>query len=1141
MTEQLGSYELVRRIVTGDTADLYLGRRHGAAGFTRECVVKRLHPQLAADDAAVHSFLFEARLTATLQHRNIAQVLDLGRIGGAYYAALELIDGPDLERALPRVDAKDPLRPDLAAWIVARAADGVHFAHEFRDPLSDEPLELVHGHLSPRSIVISRQGDVKLHGFGRLGSGRAHNRPGYAAPEFVNGAVVDRRADVYALGLLLRALTAHDSDPGLEAIIGKATADDPRDRYEHAGHLATALMRWLIMAGQPDCTAALGQWVAANLDDLCPSFSDTKPAGKRGKRRRRRETLELDGREITSEIFESSQHAIPRHNLPDGKPPRLYGRTAELGRVADHLDAGARAVALGGVAGIGKSRIARSIARSHVDAGGSAWVVDLSDVATAEAAAGRVANALGVGMSGNTTKDAAIAHIGRALARAPLPLLVLDGVDLLVDDAPGVIPPLLSECPPLRMLITTRRRVQVDGVVSVVVQPLSIPSEPRKAARSDAVRFFVSRVRRVRKDYRPKRSEVTTIVGILRRLDGIPLAIELAAAVMADCTARQLLQRLETPSEVLEVTGRSSRARMGKRARTLRDAIALSWTQLSDSERENLQQLVVFRGGFDAEAVGAVLGEGVDASAVIDGLVAHSMVREVDETQRWGGDKARNAASSPRRPRFVMFESVRAFVYEQPVDPEARTLTLQRHGRYYVEEGERNASLVTTHDGPPAVAWLMDDRDNLAAVHRRALRGKGEAEGGAETALRICLLLSRVMILRGPKATLMAMYDDAIDALNGLSTTDVAQMDQTLLARSLARYAEYQALGGNARDGEKYAKRATQIARATGDIGAIAAAHYGRGVCYRLSGRTEQAIAATTRARSLAQRVEDIALEAEALNITGSVYYDMCERNVAAKCFVAAQAAARHVGHGELVAQLTCNLGCVCVERGNTDRALAYFHEALGQARTEGDIRLEGSIHLYMAVAAQERGDMGLSRMHFQRSIDLLDKVGFRHRKVYVEGLRAWFFLECGERRDLARVKETFERIVDHFVDKGDWRWRSMFLATLALIASRTGDDRRAKVLLDESRRLADGQHDPAAGGVYEVFAAGVELIQADSAAKPATTQRLRKSAAHRLDSVRLPRDGHTMGGGTKPPLTEMCCEVRTALRIVEAMGLTPA
>src|SRR5690242_19993478 len=200
-------------------AEVFLARSGDDAMRGRAVVVKRMLSQLGDSQEHVTMFLDEAKLGALLKHDNIVDVLDIGRIDRSWYMALEYIDGPDLGQVLKTArDAKSFLPPALAAYVIAHAADGLHFAHGVHDPKTGAHLGIIHRDVSPQNILVARDGAVKVGDFGVAKSevqmhhtqtGLVKGKIAYMSPEQISAQALDPRSDVLALGVCLWEALTH--------------------------------------------------------------------------------------------------------------------------------------------------------------------------------------------------------------------------------------------------------------------------------------------------------------------------------------------------------------------------------------------------------------------------------------------------------------------------------------------------------------------------------------------------------------------------------------------------------------------------------------------------------------------------------------------------------------------------------------------------------------------------------------------------------------------------------------------------------------------------------------------------------------------------------------------------------------------
>jgi len=277
--ERADRYELVERLGHGGMATVFLARTSGPAGFQKWVAVKRIHEHLSQQPELVTMFLDEARIAASLHHPNLAQVFELAESDAGYLLAMEYLHGEPLSAVIARASERgDRLAPELAAHVIARAAEGLHHAHEARTP-DGAPMHVVHRDATPHNIFVTYDGHVKVTDFGvakargritQSVSGSLKGKLAYASPEQLSGTRLDRRTDVFALGVgLWEACTGRrlykgasegetvnnvlldrrpplasvlaDYPPRLEAIIDRALAADPDDRYPDAASLAEAL------------------------------------------------------------------------------------------------------------------------------------------------------------------------------------------------------------------------------------------------------------------------------------------------------------------------------------------------------------------------------------------------------------------------------------------------------------------------------------------------------------------------------------------------------------------------------------------------------------------------------------------------------------------------------------------------------------------------------------------------------------------------------------------------------------------------------------------------------------------------------------------------------------------------------------
>jgi serine/threonine protein kinase len=348
--ERFGKYTVLRHLAEGGMAEVYLARTTGIEGFAKEVVIKRLKPELAENPWATEQFLQEARIAATLQHPQIAQVHDVGAVDGSYYLAMEHVHGQDLRVLLKRARRRGVAIPlEVAVRIVAELCGALHHAHEKCDA-AGLPLGLVHRDVSPSNVLISYDGAVKLCDFGiaevtTRSDPRKRTRAGklsYMSPEQCRGDKLDRRSDIFVLAIVLYELTtmtrlfqgggerdvmrrvvegrvrppsevSSGYPPELERIVMKSLSVDPAARHASA----LEMMLELEAFGRERKLALSSVRLARLMEDLFPP-------GERGAASRGGE--EASGAESPSDVDDAGAA-----ELVELRPPRPWHRAWLVG------------------------------------------------------------------------------------------------------------------------------------------------------------------------------------------------------------------------------------------------------------------------------------------------------------------------------------------------------------------------------------------------------------------------------------------------------------------------------------------------------------------------------------------------------------------------------------------------------------------------------------------------------------------------------------------------------------------------------------------------------------------------------------------------------------------------------------------
>jgi serine/threonine-protein kinase len=363
-----GRYKIGRKVADGGMAEIFLATQLGHEGFQKPVILKRIHGNIYSDPQFKNMFIDEAHISMSLSHSNIVQVLDLGAGGGRYFLVMELVDGWDLGRILHRASAaQTPLPRELGLLITAEVCRGLAYAHAKAD--GDRPLGIVHRDVSPHNILVSEQGEVKLTDFGiakamnkreHTGTGVVKGKVAFMSPEQAMGRAIDARSDLFALGTILYLLmtrmrpfegtsdletllrvqkadfrpaeaVAPDLEMEVAAIIGRAMALDPVERYQSADEMLADIERAQRTVYQAVGQTELKRWLAElGARDGVPSITKAagKPSGTRGG------TGELEGKDVVLSDSSGEVDGEEATSLavvePTGEPRRVARAREEL-------------------------------------------------------------------------------------------------------------------------------------------------------------------------------------------------------------------------------------------------------------------------------------------------------------------------------------------------------------------------------------------------------------------------------------------------------------------------------------------------------------------------------------------------------------------------------------------------------------------------------------------------------------------------------------------------------------------------------------------------------------------------------------------------------------------------------------------
>jgi len=646
----------------------------------------------------------------------------------------------------------------------------------------------------------------------------------------------------------------------------------------------------------------------------------------------------------------AATHHAPPSNLP-APPTPLIGRADDVTRAGALLrGAAVRLLTLVGPAGVGKTRLGLEVAVEFLPAfADGVFLVALAPLTDPTLVASAVAGALGVReQGGRPLQDILVEYLDTKRT-----LLLLDNFEHVTAAAP-LLAALLAACPHLRLLVTSRAPVRVRGEQVLPVAPLALPDLahlplPEDLARVPAVALFVARAGAVAPDFALTAANAPAVAAICARLDGLPLAIELAAARITLLPPRALLARLEHNLSLLVGGARD----LPERQQTLHAAIAWSYNLLHAGEQALFRRLAVFAGGASLEAVEAVCHtagdvEG-DALEWLAGLVDKSLLRREE-----GPDG---------EPRVGMLETIRGYAREHLAASGEAEVTERAHAEYYVALAERAEPELT---GPEQAVWLARlerEHDNLRAT----LRWAHESEE-SEIGLRVAGALWRFWSVRGFVSegwrAMEMLLDDGAEAapavraraLNGAGNL---ARDQGGLARAAALYEESLALWRNLDD-------RAGTAQPLNNLGLVARDH---GEFARAQGLFEESLALR---RDLGDRVGI----AQSLNNLGLVAHDQGDYARASALHEESLAQRRELDDTAGIAFSLDNLGLVAYAQGNLARAGQLHEESLALKRELGDKWAIAASLINLGIVAHAQGNNARARTLLEESLALHRELG---------------------------------------------------------------------------------------------------------------------------------------------------------------------
>jgi predicted ATPase/DNA-binding SARP family transcriptional activator len=721
---------------------------------------------------------------------------------------------------------------------------------------------------------------------------------------------------------------------------------------------------------------------------------------------------------------------------------RFFGREQEVARLEEMLlGADTRLLTLTGPGGSGKTRLALEVARRLVDWWrGAVWFVPLADLSDARLIAGAVLKALRVPQSGGVDP---LEQATAALSHQPA-LLLLDNFEHLVGDGAPLVRALLERVSSLTCLVTSRQRLALAGEREFHVLPLPTPDEgdaPEQLIQCESVQLFLDRAQAVRPDFQVTAANASAVAAVCHRLEGMPLALVLAAARAQVLTPAQMLARLADRYDFLVSRQRDATARH----RSLRAAIDWSYRLLSPEVQRFFAQLSVFRGGWTLNAAETVCEEPL----ALDYLEQLRECSLVVVEQGEGG-------------RCRQLETLREYADDQ-LTSEERTALKRRHTLHCLALAERAQPELLGRDQSEWLDRLEREHDNLRAALDWAVE-TGEAELG--------LRLGRALFL----FWLMRCYrTEGLERLVRLLAIPGAATRTTVRAAVQVSAGQLAAQQGDFAVARVLIAESLAIFREHDDKEGIAHALAALGLLFQFQGDWGSARSFREESLMLQRELGDREAMASSLDILGHVALGQGDDEEAHSLFEESLALFQELGQKAGIARSFCGLGLVAESRGDWEAARSLYEEGLAAQQHVGDKSVIAMLLNGLGSVAQHQGDGESARSLYERSLMLSREVG--NRLGIARSLNRLGSVARAQGNDelaLCHCQESLRL----FRDSGHKGGIAACLGELAVLAGAQGQPERAARLLGAAQVLREASSTPLPPGERASYEHNVAVIR---------------------------------------------------------------
>ena len=723
-------------------------------------------------------------------------------------------------------------------------------------------------------------------------------------------------------------------------------------------------------------------------------------------------------------------------NLRSDRSP-FFGRAPELAQLGEMLSQGDRLVSLIGPGGVGKTRLALAAGRLAQQVSDGVFMVELTEASDVSGILAAVGAALAIPLTQDADDDELVRSVGRALASRGRLLLILDNFEQLVDHAAATVGQWLRLAPSTRFLVTTRQRLRLRGERMLPLQPLT---------GVEARELFLDRARAVGADLTAH--DHGLVDQIIERLEGLPLAIELAATRARVLSLDQLMERLERRFKILASTSAAN-----ERQRTLQATIDWSWELLDPHERTALAQCSVFGGGFSLEAAEEVLEVDDDAPWTLDLVEA---LRDKSLLRVYEPDDL------PGELRFGMLDSIREYAAQKLVEGGGLPRARERHANWMLEY---TAGLASKVDGPGGLASFLQlavETANLLSIERH------RAQHDPRQALEAVLHLGPVLRVRGPTSLYRRLLDRALDRARELG-------DAPTLARLHLDRATLLRMAGELDDARRDVGEALTLARSS--VAEIEVDALSRLAMINADqARIDESEVITQTALHLARELRLHRMVGTLLGQLTSCSIVRGDMERAEMHAVEAVNKQQETGDERGLANSFTNLSTVYAERGRLDDAAEYLERALRVHRAWGDRAGEATALSHLGSLHARQGDL---QEAFDRILDAqarYHQVGYARYGALCQVNAAIVGWAMGDR---AQAGDAFAEALEVFVRGGHRLLESMTLAYQAALQACEDHLDRAEATMARCDDRMSGMHNRQADGMRLVAQGFLEAARA--------------------------------------------------------------